>query len=361
MAKPTTSQVLDEQEEQLINAYWRAANYLSVGQIYLLDNPLLHRPLVAEDVKPRLLGHWGTTPGLNFVYAHMNRLIKAHDVDAIFMAGPGHGGPAAVANAYLEGTYTEYYSHITRRRGGHPAAVQAVLVPRRHSQPRRPGDPRVDPRGRRTRLRPVARLRRRVRQSRSAGLRGGRGRRGGDRAPGRVLAQQQVPRPGQRRRGAADPAPERLQDRQPDGARPHPAGGTDGAAHRLRPRGALRRGRRPGGDARADGADAGDLLRPDPGDPGGRQDGRRHRAPAVADDRDDHPEGLDRSEGDRGSAVRGHLAFAPGAADRHQGERRAPGRARGVDAVLPARGTVRRRAARCARRSPRWRPRATDG
>ena len=112
MATASTTKVLDDQEEQLINAYWRAANYLSVGQIYLLDNPLLHRPLVPEDVKPRLLGHWGTTPGLNFVYAHMNRLIKAHDVNAIFMAGPGHGGPAAVANAYLEGTYTEYYSHI---------------------------------------------------------------------------------------------------------------------------------------------------------------------------------------------------------------------------------------------------------
>src|SRR6478609_431558 len=113
MAKATTTKILGDQEQGLINAYWRAANYLSVGQIYLLDNPLLHRPLLPEDVKPRLLGHWGTTPGLNFIYAHMNRLIKAHDVDAIFLAGPGHGGPAAVANAYLEGTYTEYYSHIT--------------------------------------------------------------------------------------------------------------------------------------------------------------------------------------------------------------------------------------------------------
>src|SRR6478752_3832397 len=112
MSKTTVEKVLDDQEQQLINAYWRAANYLSVGQIYLLDNPLLHRPLLPEDVKPRLLGHWGTTPGLNFIYAHMNRLIKTHDVEAIFMAGPGHGGPAAVANAYLEGTYSEYYSHI---------------------------------------------------------------------------------------------------------------------------------------------------------------------------------------------------------------------------------------------------------
>ncbi|HEX6348964.1 MAG TPA: phosphoketolase family protein [Candidatus Dormibacteraeota bacterium] len=99
-------------ELELINAYWRAANYLSVGQIYLLDNPLLREPLRLEHVKPRLLGHWGTTPGLNFVYAHANRVIKARDLDAIYILGPGHGGPAAVANAYLEGTYSEVYSDI---------------------------------------------------------------------------------------------------------------------------------------------------------------------------------------------------------------------------------------------------------
>ncbi|MFL5841473.1 MAG: phosphoketolase [Thermoleophilaceae bacterium] len=97
---------------QLLDAWWRAANYLSVGQIYLLANPLLREPLRPEHVKPRLLGHWGTTPGLNFIYAHMNRVIKAHDLDAIFVTGPGHGGPGLVANAYLEGTYTEVYTHI---------------------------------------------------------------------------------------------------------------------------------------------------------------------------------------------------------------------------------------------------------
>ena len=104
---------LSEDELDRINAYWRAANYLSVGQIYLLDNPLLREPLEPEDVKPRLLGHWGTTPGLNFVYAHMNRIIRTWDLNAIYVMGPGHGGPAAVANAYLEGTYTELYPHIT--------------------------------------------------------------------------------------------------------------------------------------------------------------------------------------------------------------------------------------------------------
>src|SRR6478672_668158 len=96
-----------------LNAWWRAANYLSVGQIYLLANPLLREPLRLEHVKPRLLGYWGTTPGLNFVYAHLNRLIRARDLSVLYVTGPGHGGPGLVANAYLEGTYTEVYPHVT--------------------------------------------------------------------------------------------------------------------------------------------------------------------------------------------------------------------------------------------------------
>src|SRR4051812_42034225 len=103
---------LGADELRAIDAYWRAANYLSVGQIYLLDNPLLREPLRIEHVKPRLLGHWGTTPGLNFLYAHMNRVIRARDVSAVYVTGPGHGGPGMVANTYLEGTYTEVYPHI---------------------------------------------------------------------------------------------------------------------------------------------------------------------------------------------------------------------------------------------------------
>src|SRR6267378_2485208 len=91
----------------LLDRYWRAANYLAVGQIYLLANPLLREPLRPEQIKPRLLGHWGTTPGLNLVYAHVNRLIRAHDLEAIFIAGPGHGGPALCASTWLEGSYTE--------------------------------------------------------------------------------------------------------------------------------------------------------------------------------------------------------------------------------------------------------------
>ncbi|HEV2140441.1 MAG TPA: phosphoketolase family protein [Candidatus Dormibacteraeota bacterium] len=109
-----TEDALTPEELERIDAYWRAANYVSVGQIYLLDNPLLQRPLKLEDIKPRLLGHWGTTPGLNLFYVHANRVIKSRDLDAIYIIGPGHGGPAAVANAYLEGTYTEVYPHITQ-------------------------------------------------------------------------------------------------------------------------------------------------------------------------------------------------------------------------------------------------------
>jgi xylulose-5-phosphate/fructose-6-phosphate phosphoketolase len=110
--------VLSGGELRALDAYWRAANYLSVGQIYLLENPLLREPLAIEHVKPRLLGHWGTTPGLNFLYAHMNRVIRERDLNAIYVVGPGHGGPGIVANVYLEGTYSEVYPHIGRDEEG---------------------------------------------------------------------------------------------------------------------------------------------------------------------------------------------------------------------------------------------------
>src|ERR671923_2070857 len=112
------AQPLAPEELRLMHAYWRAANYLSAGQIYLLDNPLLQRPLTLDDIKPRLLGHWGTTPGLNLVYVHANRVIKKRDLDAMYVIGPGHGGPGLVANAYLEGTYSEVYPHVGRDETG---------------------------------------------------------------------------------------------------------------------------------------------------------------------------------------------------------------------------------------------------
>jgi xylulose-5-phosphate/fructose-6-phosphate phosphoketolase len=101
-----------------LDAYWRAANYLAVGQIYLRDNPLLKRPLALTDVKRMLLGHWGTTPGQNFIYVHLNRVIKEHNLDMIYVSGPGHGGPAVVANTYLEGTYSEIYPNISQDEAG---------------------------------------------------------------------------------------------------------------------------------------------------------------------------------------------------------------------------------------------------
>src|SRR5260370_14825611 len=101
-----------------MDAYWRAANYLTVGQIYLQDNPLLEVPLTREHIKPRLLGHWGTTTGLNFIYVHLNRLIKENDLNMIYVIGPGHGGPGLVAHSYLEGSYTETYPDIERSREG---------------------------------------------------------------------------------------------------------------------------------------------------------------------------------------------------------------------------------------------------
>src|SRR6058998_653032 len=112
---PTT---LSPQEIDNLDAYWMAANYLTVGQIFLRANPLLREPLRPEHIKPRLLGHWGTSPGLSLLYVHLNRLIVERDLDVIYLTGPGHGGPALVANVYLEGTYTEVYPEVTRDTAG---------------------------------------------------------------------------------------------------------------------------------------------------------------------------------------------------------------------------------------------------
>ena len=114
--EPATA--LSPDELRWIDAYWRAANYLSVGQIYLYANPLLKEPLKLEHIKPRLLGHWGTTPGLNFIYVHANRVIKKYDLDMIYICGPGHGGPGMVANTWLEGTYSEIYPNISQDADG---------------------------------------------------------------------------------------------------------------------------------------------------------------------------------------------------------------------------------------------------
>jgi xylulose-5-phosphate/fructose-6-phosphate phosphoketolase len=135
-------EALGDQELLRLDAYWRAANYISVGQIYLLDNPLLREPLKPEHIKPRLLGHWGTTPGLNFIYAHLNRVIKARDLNAIYICGPGHGGPGMVANTYLEGTYSEVYPSIAQDSDGMRRLFRQFSFPGgipSHAAPETPG------------------------------------------------------------------------------------------------------------------------------------------------------------------------------------------------------------------------------
>ncbi|MGO6739221.1 phosphoketolase [Rhizobium ruizarguesonis] len=142
MEKHVSPAALTDAELTLIDRYWRAANYLSVGQIYLLANPLLREPLQPEHIKPRLLGHWGTTPGLNFIYAHLNRLIRARDLDIIYMCGPGHGGPGMVANTYLEGIYSEIYPDISEDAEGLRKLFRQFSFPGgipSHAAPETPG------------------------------------------------------------------------------------------------------------------------------------------------------------------------------------------------------------------------------
>jgi xylulose-5-phosphate/fructose-6-phosphate phosphoketolase len=142
MTELTEQSPLNAEELRKIDAYWRAANYLSVGQIYLYDNPLLREPLTLAHIKPRLLGHWGTTPGLNFIYAHFNRLIKLHDLNVIYVTGPGHGGPGIVANTYLEGTYSEFYSTVSQDEAGMKQLFKQFSFPGgipSHAAPETPG------------------------------------------------------------------------------------------------------------------------------------------------------------------------------------------------------------------------------
>jgi xylulose-5-phosphate/fructose-6-phosphate phosphoketolase len=140
--RPTRSNALTQGELERIDAYWRAANYLSAAQIYLLDNPLLREPLKPEHIKPRLLGHWGTAPGLNLIYAHLNRVINARDLNVIYIMGPGHGGAAMFANSYLEGSYSELYSHVPQNEEGVRVLLREFSFPGgvpSHAAPEAPG------------------------------------------------------------------------------------------------------------------------------------------------------------------------------------------------------------------------------
>ena len=356
---------LTDTDLRLVDAYWRAANYLSVGQVYLLANPLLREPLRSEHVKPRLLGHFGTTPGLNLIYVHLNRAIRARDLNAIYITGPGHGGPAVVANAYLEGTYSELYPHVTEDEDGLRELFRQFSFPGgipSHAAPETPGSIHE---GWRARLRARARTRRRLRQPgspRRLRRRGWRGRNG----PARdQLARQQVPEPGDRRRCPPDPPPERLQDRQSDGAGADPGARAGLAVRGLRlpsdPR--HRRVRR-----RAGRAGASTACRC------ARRRSRRHRAyPARSQGGGDrghahlaHADPTD-TEGVDGPARGGrrpgrkHMALAPGPDHRCARERRARRASGAMDAELPAGGAFRRkRAARSRARRSRSHGRPQD-
>ena len=338
---PVSPKVLDG-----IDAWWRAANYLSVGQIYLMDNPLLREPLQPEHVKPRLLGHWGTTPGLNFLYAHLNRAIVDRDLDAIYVTGPGHGGPGLVANAYLEGTYAETYPDITEDPEGMRRLFRQFSFPGgipSHVAPETPGS-----------IHEGGELGYALVHAYGAAFDN----------PDLVVAC--VVGDGEAETGplAASWHSNKFLDPARDGAvlpilhlngykiaNPTvlariPEDELDLPARGLRPRAVRRVRRRPGDDARPDGRGPGRGARPDRRDPGGRAQRRRSWRPAeLADDRAAHPEGLDRPEGGRRRAGRGHLPRPPGAAGRDPHRRRAPGAARGVDAQLPAGRAVRRRRA----------------
>ena len=147
---PATEEMLASMDK-----YWRAANYLSACQLYLLDNPLLEKPLSEDDIKKKIVGHWGTVPGQNFIYTHLNRVIKEFDLDMIYISGPGHGGNAMVAQDWLDGSYQEIYPNITRDKEG----MQRLFLPRRRAEPRRARDSGLHQRGRRAGLLPGARLR----------------------------------------------------------------------------------------------------------------------------------------------------------------------------------------------------------
>ena len=334
---PLTSAELDA-----IDAWWRAANYLSVGQIYLLDNPLLTEELKPEHVKPRLLGHWGTTPGLNLLYAHLNRVIRNWDLDMIYIAGPGHGGPGLVANAYLEGTYTERYPTITQDETGMQRLFRQFSFPGgipSHVAPETPGS-----------IHEGGELGYSLAHAYGAAfdnpellvacvIGDGEAETGplaaswhsnkflnpvtdGAVLPILHLNGYKIANPTVLARipaRRADRAADRLRVPRLLGGRRRPAAGAPSRWRRRWTR-SWRRSTRSSGAAREGGV---------------------HRAAPLAGAGPQDAEGLDRAEDGGRQAGRGHLAGAPGADRRRPGQPRPPAPAGGVDALLPAGGAVR--------------------
>ncbi len=291
-----------------LDAYWRASNYLSVGQIYLLDNPLLRETLQREHIKPRLLGHWGTSPGLNMLCVHLNRVIRRDDLDVIYVIGPGHGGPSLVAHAYLEGTYSEVYPEISQDAEGMQRLFKQFSFPGgipSHVAPETPGS-----------IHEGGELGYALSHAYGAAFDNpdlivacvvGDGEAENRPARHRLARRNKFPNPARDGCGVLPiPPPERVQDRQPLLPRPDPEGG---APEVLRGDGlqtVLRRGSRAGGGLypaarrRVRRGRGGDR---DPADPGRRPPEREPEAVGLADDRLPHPEGLDLPPGDRRQEV----------------------------------------------------------
>ena len=326
-----------------IDAYWRAANYLSVGQIYLYDNP--HAARAADAGSRQAAGGraLGNDAGAELhLCPSQPRRSRLHDLDMIYIAGPGHGGPALVANTYLEGSYSEIYPDISQDEAGMKRLFKQFSFPggiSSHVAPSTPGS-----------IHEGGELGYSLSHAFGAAFDNpglivacivgdGEAETGpaGDR-----LAVQQVSRSDLRRRGAADPASQRLQDQQPDDPRPHRARGTGEVLRGLRLDAAVRRGRRAGSDAPADGGDARRSHRPDSRDSEERAREQRRHAAALADDRAQIAEGLDRAEGRRRPEDRRHVSRASGAdARRRQASR--PCQAAGkLDEELQGGRTVRR-------------------
>ena len=306
--------------------------------------PAPARTALVDHIKPRLLGHWGTSPALNLIYVHLNRLIRRTGQRVLYVAGPGHGGPAVLANVYLEGTYSEIYPDVPESVDGLRRFFRQFSTPWRRAQPCERADAGVDPRRGRARLLAGARLRRRLRRPGPARRLRRRRRRGRDRTPGGVVEGRRVPEPGPRRRRAADPAAQRVQDLRADRARAgerrrHRArccratATTPSSSRATTPSRSTRRWPRCLDhcherirDIHADGRTA-DSAEPT----------------ALAGDRPAHAEGVDRPRRARRRAHRGDLPSPPGAHRRRADEPRASGAPRVVDAQLPARRAVRRR------------------
>ena len=307
MSVTNRSPALTAEAVAQIDGWWRAANYLSVGQIYLLANPLLREPLLREHVKPRLLGHFGTAPGLNLIYAHMNRAIRERDIEAIYVTGPGHGGPSLVANAYLEGRYSEVYPDITEDEEGMRLLFRQFSFPGgipSHVAPETPGS-----------IHEGGELGYSLAHAFGAVFDNpdllavcvvG----DGEAETGALATSWHSNKflsPRRRRRGPPHPPPERLQDRQPDSARPNPGARArrDARGLRMAPDhrdGRIRRRARCG-RARAVRSRPRRRARRHRDDPSGGPRRQKRRRPAgVADARPSQAQGLDRPAGARRNA-----------------------------------------------------------